>query len=335
MILILGGTTEGRVAAQTLEEAGKPFYYSTKGDEQEVTLHNGIRLQGAMDTITLERCCLHHGIRLLIDAAHPFAQQLHETVAQVARRTDIPVIRFERIYPERDQEHITWCEDYDDAIRRIKDENIFTLLALTGVQSIGSLKPLWQGDKACCCCHFRILDRESSRQLAREQGFSEQHLYYYHAGEDERLLMQQLHPEAILIKESGTSGGFVQKVEAARELGIRIFALCRPETPEGFLTVDGPYGLRRMVEKLLPDFYPLHSGLTTGTCATAAAVAATWDLFNVQFQSRPTEFPVILPDGETILVPVQPSPALPKSDFFNDDWMMEANASVIDRKSVV
>ena len=329
MILILGGTTEGRVAAQTLEEAGKPFYYSTKGDEQAVTLHNGIRLQGAMDTITLERCCLHHGIRLLIDAAHPFAQQLHETVAQVARRTDIPVIRFERIYPERDQEHITWCQGYDDAIRRIKDENIFTLLALTGVQSIGSLKPLWQGDKACCCCHFRILDRESSRQLAREQGFSEQHLYYYHAGEDERLLMQQLHPEAILIKESGTSGGFVQKVKAARELGIRIFALCRPETPEGFLTVDGPHGLRRMVEKLLPDFYPLHSGLTTGTCATAAAVAATWDLFNVQFQSRPTEFPVILPDGETILVPVQPSPALPKSDFFNDDWMMEANASVI------
>jgi glycosyltransferase involved in cell wall biosynthesis len=38
--------------------------------------------------------------------------------------------------------------------------------------------------------------------------------------------------------------------------------------------VDGPYGLRRAVEKRLPEFYPLHSGLTTGTCATAAAVAA-------------------------------------------------------------
>lgn len=47
MILILGGTTEGRIAARTLEEAGKPFYYSTKGDEQEVTMHHGIRLQGA------------------------------------------------------------------------------------------------------------------------------------------------------------------------------------------------------------------------------------------------------------------------------------------------
>lgn len=57
MILILGGTTEGRIAVRTLEEAGKPFYYSTKGDEQEVPLHNGIRLQGAMDTIDLEAFC--------------------------------------------------------------------------------------------------------------------------------------------------------------------------------------------------------------------------------------------------------------------------------------
>ena len=36
MILVLGGTTEGRVAVRTLEEAGKPFFYSTKGNEQEM-----------------------------------------------------------------------------------------------------------------------------------------------------------------------------------------------------------------------------------------------------------------------------------------------------------
>jgi cobalt-precorrin-5B (C1)-methyltransferase len=66
-----------------------------------------------------------------------------------------------------------------------------------------------------------------------------------------------------------------------------------------------------MVEHLLPAFYPLHSGLTTGTCATAAAVAAA-----LQFRALssgagndvstelPAEVPVVLPDGETIQVPV-------------------------------
>ena len=275
MILIFGGTTEGRIAIQTLEEAGKTFYYSTKGDEQDVLLHNGIRLQGAMDAIEIETFCAQHHIKLLIDAAHPFATQLHETLEQVSVESNIPVIRFERIFPERDEEHIIWCRDYDDAIEKIQKEKIFILLALTGVQTIGKLKPLWQN----ACCYFRILDRDSSRKLAREQGFSEKNLYYYTPGEDEQVLMKQLHPEAILLKESGMSGGFCEKVEAARQLGIRIFAICRPKTSGKFICVNGEHGLRRIVEKHLPDFFPLRSGLTTGTCAAAAAVAATWDVF--------------------------------------------------------
>jgi cobalt-precorrin-5B (C1)-methyltransferase len=45
----------------------------------------------------------------------------------------------------------------------------------------------------------------------------------------------------------------------------------------------------------------LHSGLTTGTCATAAAVAAATRLIKGE---TPAEVPVILPDGETIQVAV-------------------------------
>lgn len=327
MILILGGTTEGRIAVKTLEEAGKPFYYSTKGDEQEVLLHNGIRLQGAMGVEEMKDFCTRQGIKLLIDAAHPFAAQLHDTIDRMSSESGIPVIRFERIFPERDKEHITWCENYDDAIDKIKKEEIFTLLALTGVQSISKLETLW---KESACCYFRILDRDSSRELAHQQGFPQEHLFYYHAGEDEQTLMQQLHPEAILVKESGISGGFCEKVKAAQELGIRIFAICRPETSDKFLLVNGEHGLRRMVEKHLPNFFPLCSGLTTGTCAAAAAVAAIWDIFNVTFQSRPAEVPVILPDGEKIFVPVEPQRSLPHSDLLdNGNGMFEISATVI------
>ena len=55
------------------------------------------------------------------------------------------------------------------------------------------------------------------------------------------------------------------------------------------------------MEKLLPEFYALHSGLTTGTCATAAAVGETLRLLKGE---TPDEVPVILPNGETISVPV-------------------------------
>lgn len=36
MILILGGTTEGRVAVRVVDEAAATYYYSTKGTLQSI-----------------------------------------------------------------------------------------------------------------------------------------------------------------------------------------------------------------------------------------------------------------------------------------------------------
>lgn len=292
MILVFGGTTEGRKSAEVLEEAGTAYFYSTKTGErlrvgvsagmQELTLHNGQRIDGAMDGEAMRAFCQEHGIRLIVDAAHPFASQLHKTIAEVAESMQIPVIRYERIYPERDPD-IEWIDDYSQV-----PTDIHSLLATTGVQSISKLKYLEaQGIKVV----YRILNRESSIQLAHKQGATDEQLCFY---------PQTAEAEAVLMKESGESGGFSEKVKEAKEKGMRILVLKRP----GFAfknCVNGPHGLRRMVEKLLPDFYPLHSGLTTGTCATAAAIAATKQLL---FGEQPKEVPVLLPNGETIDVAV-------------------------------
>lgn len=300
MILLFGGTTEGRVAIETLEEAGSPYYYSTRGDEQEVTLHHGIRLQGALDVEAIVAFCREHDIRLLVDAAHPFATQLHLTVVQAAARLTLPAIRLERIYPSRTDD-ITWCSDFDEAIWRITQANPSKLLALTGVQTIAKLRNLWQRDTIEC--HFRILDRDSSRQLALRQSFPLDRICYYCPQEGDEALFRRLMPDAILMKESGLSGGFMEKVDAARKLGIRMFAVCRPPLAQGFSqVVNGPHGLRRAVEQLLPSFFSLHSGLTTGTCATAAAVAAAKSLLATDQTIH--EVPVCLPNGETIQVPI-------------------------------
>ena len=305
MILVFGGTTEGRKAVEVLEEAGTAYFYSTKTGEQDITLHHGQRIDGALDRETMLRFCREQGIRLLVDAAHPFAAQLHQTVADVAAELAVPAVRYERIFPERDPA-ITWLDDYDTLLPACCD--VFAtasssplLLATTGVQSISRLKPLEQQGVRLV---FRILPRPSSIALARKQGATDDQLCYYEEGEDEHRILEQLRPDAILLKESGLTGGFQEKVEAAKALGIRIFALKRPMTPAVFHIVNGPHGLRRAVEHLLPEFFPLKSGLTTGTCATAAAIAATLMLKKGDSEDLPTEVPVILPDGETIHVPV-------------------------------
>ena len=282
MVLVFGGTTEGRKAAEVLEEAGTTYYYSTKTGEQDIALHHGKRIDGAMDAEAMQTFCREHDIRLMVDAAHPFALQLHKTIAQISEKQNIPVIRYERIYPPRDSD-ITWIDDYSQI-----PTDIHSLLATTGVQSISKLKYLEaEGIKVS----YRILNRKSSIHLAHQQGATDEQLCFY---------PQMAEAEAVLMKESGESGGFSEKIAEAKEKGMRIFALKRPELSFRHC-VNGPYGLRRAVEKLLPEFYPLHSGLTTSTCATAAAVAATLRLIKGE---TPDEVPVLLPNGETIMVAI-------------------------------
>ena len=289
MILVFGGTTEGRRAVEVLEEAGSPFYYSTKTGEQEVAMQHGQRIDGALDRAAIVAFCCEHDIRLIVDAAHPFASQLHGNIAEAG----LPVVRYERIYPPRDPD-ITWIDEYSELSSLLPSSREglgvgFTLFATTGVQSISRLKPLEaKGVRVV----YRILRRESSIRLAREQGATDGQLCFY---------PDSVKADAILMKESGLTGGFQEKVDEARRLGMKIIALKHPVMPASFHTVNGPFGLRRTVEHLLPEFFPLHSGLTTGTCATAAAVAAVRQLL---YGETPEEVPVILPNGETISVAV-------------------------------
>ena len=295
MILVFGGTTEGSLAAKVLEESGASYFYSTRGDTQDIELVHGHHVTGAMEVPEMSTFCHEHDIRLIVDAAHPFAVNLHRNVVDLAGEISVPVIRFDRIYSPHDKD-LVWCKDYDNAIQQLEQNGIERLLALTGVNTIVRLRAFWQEHE----CWFRILHREESKAEAQKTG----HLVFYEK-DDTAALIEQLCPQAILTKESGLSGGFVEKVEAARHAEVKIFVVERPDYPtaKGVQVehVNGPHGLRRMVEKLLPEFYPLHSGLTTGTCATAAAIAATIRLTTGEM---PEQVPVLLPYGETIHVPV-------------------------------
>lgn len=295
MILIFGGTTEGRLAVRVCDAAGAPYWYSTREDLQQIEAANAIRLTGAMDQAAMETFCGQNDIRLIIDAAHPFASGLHGTIAAVSESLDIPVVRVERQYPPREA-GVIWCSDYEDAMARMEADGITRLLALTGVQTISKLKPFWCRHE----CWFRILNRDESLAKAHEQGFDESHIVFYEQDSEESLIAR-MHPQAILTKESGNSGGFGEKIDAAHAAGIPVYAVCRPAMPSGFETVTGEIGLRKAIERLVPGFFPLRSGFTTGACATAAAKAALMALLG---QEVPQVVEICFPDGERLKLPV-------------------------------
>lgn len=299
MILVFGGTTEGRIAVSLLEEAAKPYYYSTKGTLQQVEIRNGIRISGEMDEETMVVFCKENTIELIIDAAHPFAEGLHKTVSQASAVLNIPVVRLERKYPEREDAFI-WCETYEDAIQKMRSCKIQRLLALTGVNTISKLKPFW----AEISCWFRILDREESKEIARNEGFPASNLLYFKEKNDEIALIKTMAPDAVIMKESGESGYFLEKTAAAKRLGIPVFVIKRPRLSNRFYIVYGKEGLRKQVERFSPGFFPLKSGYTTGSCATAAVKGALVTLIHHVF---PEEIDIALPSQEMVTLPVSHS----------------------------
>lgn len=317
MILILGGTTEGRLAVNVMDEAGTPYFYATRGNEQQITCKNGQHLTGGMNTEEMASFCKKNHIRALVDAAHPFAIALHHTVSEVAETCELPVIRIERHYSEH-HPSLIWCKDFPEALSRLQEDTPQRLLALTGVQTLPALQPYWEQYD----CYFRILDRESSRKQARENKFPAHKLVFYHETEAIEKLYDSIRPTAILTKESGESGGFEEKVQAALQRNIKVYVVCRPTLPDFFRIVTGPYGLRKAIEQAVPDFYPLRSGFTTGSCATVAAKAA---LIKLLGNKVPDEIPFSLPNGEILSMPIEGVEAT----FYPSGCIHTATASVI------
>lgn len=292
MILIFGGTTEGRIAIDTLTEGGKPFYYSTRGALQEIDNPLAKRLVGAMDAPSIVDFCQREAIRLIIDAAHPFAEQLHQNIGTASLQLKIPVLRLERSYPLHSPD-ITYCDSYAEAIDKMLQDGVQHLLALTGTQTIGKLRPFWEQRPTT----FRILEREDSRAIAHREGFPLDRLIYYTPELGEDAPIAQLRPDAVITKESGTSGGFIEKIEAAQRAHLAVYVVKRPSLPSHFISVEGQHNLYRMIRHYLPDYYPLKRGYTTGTCATVTAKAA---LMAILEDVETMEVEVALPRGERI-----------------------------------
>lgn len=315
MILIFGGTTEGRLAVDVCEQAGKPFYYSTKSKQQDVEMHNGVRLTGAMTSKDIKEFCRKYGVRCIVDAAHPFAEVLHSEIGKVG----LPVIRLQRKFPEHNP-NITYCKDYEDAVAKMSSENIRCLLALSGANTISRLKGYWQHHKTI----FRVLERKESIDIVLRNMFPLSNTIFYPndnsipSKEDEKTLMQSLQCDAIITKESGESGGFEEKVNAALELGLKVFVAEAPRPLDGQILVTGKHGLRRAIEHIVPDFFPLKTGFTTGACATAATKAA---LLSLLYDDNIEEVSFALPNGEimTIAVDIESKGKASVLKDFSDD----------------
>jgi precorrin-6x reductase len=251
MLLVFGGTTEGKKVVDVLGETAYTFWYSTKTQTDIDLPVNGRYRFGAFDPGSLAEFCREQQVQVMIHASHPFAGQLHTTISEVSLALGIPVIRFERHYPERIKHPlIQYVEGYEKALDWLQSGVYEPVLALTGVQSIAKLQAYWKFSRML----FRILPRASSLAIAAEIGFPERDLirtFPAQTVEEEVAVIRQTGARAMLTKESGESGFLSVKIAAALETGVPLCIICRPALPPHFLTVQQADELITTLQTLL------------------------------------------------------------------------------------
>ncbi|MFI3283166.1 MAG: cobalt-precorrin-5B (C(1))-methyltransferase CbiD [Rikenellaceae bacterium] len=300
MIIIFGGTTEGRIATEVCDKAAQRFFYSTRGEEQQLLSTFAERITGGIDIDAMKRIISQNDIKLIIDAAHPYAQILHENIYQAAQESEIPVIRFEREQVDVEYDNVRYFDSLSNVAQYITQTSTVGVLALTGVKSAAALCDIASSHHI----YLRVMDRELSHITIHKSGFPEENILFYDLlnpceSQNNLELCQTLNISAIVTKDSGQRGGFRSKVETAKRLNIPLLIIKRPTLPPASRVVYGEFGLRRAIEELLPNFYKLRTGFTTGSAATAASVAA---LKSLVYGGEYDTTEIMLPNGEPIVI---------------------------------
>lgn len=255
MILVFGGTTEGKQAIEVLNVLQKSFVYTTKTKiKADVGVYGTYRF-GVLTLKGLMRFVKEKGITTIVNASHPFAEVLHETIATVAKQNSIPVYRLQREYPVREvSDRVLYVNDYTALQESLmQDYKNKKGLFLTGVQTIDRLRYFWEIPCEESLNYFRILDRPLSIDIAMKSNFPKRQLILGMPNKniaDEVELIKNLKVDFIVTKESGESGALTVKMNAAKQCGIPIIIIKKPVLPAVFILVENKESLHKVIENL-------------------------------------------------------------------------------------
>ncbi|WP_425291644.1 cobalt-precorrin-6A reductase [Aminobacter anthyllidis] len=225
-VLILGGTTEARQLAARLATRGDlDITLSLAGrTENPVEQPVPVRTGGFGGAQGLADWLAGHKSDLLIDATHPYAARMSANAAEAARIAGVAIFALRRPgWEPVDGDRWTLVEDTEEAVAALGDKPRRVFLAL-GRQEVAAFEAALQHAYVIRSVDpieppLGVLD--ATYILARGP-FREA---------DERALLEAERIDVIVAKNSGGQATY-GKIAAARELGIEVILLRRPQLPD-------------------------------------------------------------------------------------------------------
>lgn len=192
-----------------------------------------------------------HRPQAVIDATHPYAAIVSGNIRRAAQSTDVRYIRVLRpstlpteaadsagigadglVFFRTVEEMVEWLNG--------TDETVFSTL---GAKDLPALAKIRDFEKRV---FVRILPTVEGISLCNELGFPMKHIVALHGPFSEEYNVSQFRAAGariVITKDTGTAGGFDQKVSAARKLGLTVAVLSRPVDEKSDLSLAEVIGM--------------------------------------------------------------------------------------------
>ncbi len=231
MILVLGGTKDGRDLAALLTKKGYQVMVSVFSDygRDLIQLNKDLVHTGALDTDGFIAFIHQNDIHLIVDASHPYAINVSSNAMKACQTTKIPYIRYERptaILPTYDKLYVV--HDYNEAA--IVAATLGKVIFLTtGSRHLKLFKnSAYLQDLRLIA---RVLPEPSVLVECLDLGFKPQDIVAMQGPFSHNLnvaLFQEYRAEVIVTKNSGQIGGSDTKITAAMSLNLPLVIIDRP-----------------------------------------------------------------------------------------------------------
>lgn len=240
-ILLFAGTTEGRRLSECLSASEIAHTICVATEYGEIVLKESPFMKlhrGRMDREQMRELIQKEEFVAVVDATHPYADVVTENIRTAMEGMDIPYLRLKReLTAYENAGNIRYFETNEECAEALK-ETQGNILLTTGSKELA---------KYCVSgevkgrIFVRVLPGIESISLCEKQGVRGKQIIAMQGpftAEMNEALIRQYGISCLVTKQSGSTGGYAEKLAAAEKAGIPVFAIGRPKEEQGYFFAE-------------------------------------------------------------------------------------------------
>lgn len=250
-LCVFAGTSEGRRLVEFLRDQPVRVHVCVATEYGEALIPAGDNVDtsaGRLDEAGMEALLGARRFDLVVDVTHPFATRASECIAAACARTGTEYLRLNRA-PDVRADGAVCVGSVREAAEYLAAHPGNALLT-TGAKELAPYAAVKGFSERF---YVRVLPARASLEACEAAGFPPAHVIAMQGPfsvELNEAMLRAVRAEYLVTKDSGDSGGFGEKLEAARRAGAKCVVIGRPAQPDGLdyagviRNLTGRYGLR-------------------------------------------------------------------------------------------